>query len=78
MLSDDLDEEENSTDTALILKRTKLRFNGKSCIVLNFQDITAFDRLKLEEERRKRMSTLYSSVHHEMIGPLKNNVILID
>ena len=36
MLSDEPDEDLNSSDTALILKRTKLRFNGKRCIVLNF------------------------------------------
>ena len=32
----------------------------------------------MEQERRKYMSTLYSIVHHEMIGPLNNNVALAD
>ena len=30
-------------------------------------------KLKHEEEKTKLMTTLYSSVHHEMIGPLKCN-----
>ena len=77
-LPDELNEDENSTQTALVLKRTRLLFNGKRCVALNFQDITAFQRLKKEEENKTLMQTLYSSVHHEMIGPLKNNVILIE
>ena len=61
-------------DLTLIVKRTRLRFNDKECIVINFQDITLYKRLKYEEDKGKLMSTLYSSVHHEMIGPLKNSV----
>ena len=74
MLSEDNDDQ-NSTnrDKTLIVKRTNLIFNDKECVVVDFQDISAFKRLKLEEEKTKLMSTLYSSVHHEMIGPLKSN-----
>ena len=61
-------------DITLVLKRTKLIFNDKECVVLNFQDVSLWKRLKQEEQKGKLMSTLYSSVHHEMLGPLKNNV----
>ena len=56
-----------------LVKRTMLTFNNNECVVLNFQDISAIKRLEREEEKTKLMSTLYSCVHHEMIGPLKSN-----
>ena len=31
-------------------------------------------RLKHEEEKTRLMTLLYSSVHHEIIGPLENNI----
>ena len=77
-LPDEPNYDENSMETALVLRRTRLQFKGKKCIVLNFQDITHFYRQKMEQDRREYMSTIYSIVHHEMIGPLKNNVILAD
>ncbi len=69
--------ESNSIDTdlTLIIKRTKLIYNDKKCLVINFQDITTFKKLKNEEEKTRLMTTLYSSVHHEIIGPLENNVL---
>ena len=36
-------------DKTLVLKRTKLIFNGKECVVLNFQDVSLWKRLKQEE-----------------------------
>ena len=35
-----LDDGQNQLDKTLIVKRTKLTFNDKECIVLNFQDIS--------------------------------------
>ena len=61
-------------DLSLIVKRTKLIFNDKECIVFNFQDISAIKKLKREEEKTRLMTLLYSSVHHEIIGPLENNI----
>ena len=55
------------------MTRTKLSFNDKDCVVLSFQDITDIKRLKSEKGKNKLMTALYSSVHHEMIGPLKSN-----
>ena len=77
MLDDDLGDKEGPDsikhDQTMIVKRTNLLFNNKECVVLNFEDISAVKRLKLEEEKTRVMSALYSSVHHEMIGPLKSN-----
>ena len=33
-------------DRTLVVKRANLQFNGKSCVVLSFEDITAVKRLK--------------------------------
>ena len=57
-----------------MLKRTTLIFNDKECVLLNFQDLTAFKNLQTAQKKEKLLTTLYSSVHHEMMGPLKNNV----
>ena len=72
MLKDNIDlERDESHDLTLIVRRAKLRFNDSDCVVLNFQDITTQRKLKHQEEKGRLMSTLYSSVHHEMLGPLK-------
>ena len=59
-------------DQSLIVKRSKLIFNDRECTVFNFQDISAFKKLKYEEEKSRLMSLLCSSVHHEMLGPLSS------
>ena len=74
MLHEECPQNNINKDITLVLKRTKLIFNDKECVVLNFQDVSLWKRLKQEEQKGKLMSTLYSSVHHEMLGPLKNNV----
>ena len=38
-----------SLDKTLLVKRTKLMFNDKECIVLTFQDISTIKKLKHEE-----------------------------
>ena len=40
--------------------------------MLSFEDISPIKKLKKEEQKGRLMSTLYSMVHHEMIGPLKS------
>ena len=42
--------------------------------MINFTDVTAFKRLKQEEETNRLLKTLNTSVHHEMLAPLKANV----
>ena len=49
-------------------------FTGTECQVINFTDITAYKRLKLEEEKTNMLEMLNTTVHHEMIAPLKANV----
>ena len=71
--SDDKEDNESPlNDRTLIVKRANLQFNDKSCVVLSFEDISAVKKLKLEEEKSRLMSSLYSMVHHEMLGPLKS------
>ena len=72
-LKGSIDRDDTYDDRTLIVTRTKLSFNDRDCAVLSFQDITDIKRLKSEEGKNKLMSALYSSVHHEMIGPLKIN-----
>ena len=52
----------------------KMIFNEKECSLINFTDITSYKRLKQEEETNYLLRTLNSSVHHEMLTPLKANV----
>ena len=42
--------------------------------MINFSDITAYKRLEQEEEMNRLLKTLNTSVHHEMLTPLKANV----
>ena len=56
------------------MKRMDMTFNDKDCQVLNFTDITTYKRLKHEEETNRLLKTLNTSVHHEMLAPLKANL----
>ena len=49
-------------------------FNDEECVVISFTDISTYERLKHEEEVNNLLKTLYASVHHEMLVPLKVNV----
>ena len=59
---------------SLIVQRMDLAFNDTDCQVINFTDITTYEKLKREEETSRLLKTLNASVHHEMLGPLKVNV----
>ena len=65
---------DHESSRTIKLKRFDLVINEKECLVLNLTDITAYQRLKNEREKSSLLSTLNTSVHHEMIGPLKINV----
>ena len=71
-IDDKEDHESPQADKTLIVKRANLQFNDKSCVVLSFEDISSVKKLKMEEEKSRLMTTLYSMVHHEMLGPLKS------
>ena len=65
---------DHESSRTIIVKRFDLTINEKLCLVLNLTDITAYQRLKNEKEKSSLLSTLNTSVHHELIGPLKINV----
>ena len=41
---------------------------------MNFIDVTAFIKLKQEKESNELLKQLNTTVHHEMLAPLKANV----
>ena len=57
-----------------MVKRMDILFDGKECQLLNFSDITTYKLLKKEEEKSRLLSMLNTSVHHEMLGPLRANL----
>ena len=73
-----LDELGEKQDKTIVIRRMKLSFNESECQVINFTDITAQKTLIHEQGKSKMLSMLNTSVHHEMLGPLKTNVILAD
>ena len=66
--------DDNSASRTIIVKRMKLTLNDKECQVLNFIDITSYQRLKDQEEKSKQLSSLNSQVSNQIIGPLHVNV----
>ena len=60
-------------DRYLVVKRTSLSFNKRSCQVLSISDLTSFQQLKEQEESNRFLIALNTTVHHEMIAPLKAN-----
>ena len=61
------------SDKYLVVKRTSLSFNKKNCQVLSISDLTTFQQLKEKEEKHRLLIALNTTVHHEMIAPLKAN-----
>ena len=61
-------------ERTFIVKRMDITFNEKECQLLNFTDITSYKRLKKQEEINRLLKTLNTSVHHEMLAPLKANM----
>ena len=41
---------------------------------MNFIDVTAFIKLKQEKESNELLKQLNTTVHHEMLAPLRANV----
>ena len=70
------DDSENAK--TIIVKRIQLQFDETESTVINFTDITAYIRLKQEEEVNNLLKTLNASVHHEMVVPLKVNIEMAD
>ena len=67
-------EENEQKDFTLIVKRTYLTLYDQDCTVLNFTDISANKYLKQEEEKNRQITAHTTSIHHEMLVPLRNNI----
>ena len=58
----------------IIVKKIDFIFNDQSCKVINFTDISTYNRLQKQEEINRLLRALNMSVHHEMLAPLKANM----
>ena len=65
---------QEGSETALIIKRSSLLIDEKESTVINFSDISAYRKLKKQEQITMLLKTLNATVHHEMLAPLKANI----
>lgn len=72
--SEEPEEVSQENDKTLIVKRMHITFNDRKCLVLNFMNITSEKQLKVEREKSRQLTMLSTTVHHEMLGPLRCNV----
>ena len=49
-------------------------FEDKECQIINITDLTAYTKLKKEEDTNRLLKTLNTSVHHEMVTPVKTMI----
>ena len=68
------DSEQTKEDRTVILKRNDLIIDEKECQVVNFIDISTYKKLKQEKVNNELLRTLNTTVHHEMLAPLRANV----
>ena len=78
MITTEKDDKQNLrvSDRQILVKRLKIIYNDSECSALQFTDITANQNLRKEKERSKMLEMLNATVHHEMLSPLKSNVLL--
>ena len=78
MITTEKDDKQNLqiSDRQILVKRLKIIYNDSECSALQFTDITANQNLRKEKERSRMLEMLNATVHHEMLSPLKSNVIL--
>ena len=67
-------DEEGTEPKTLIVNRSTLIINEKESTVMSFSDITAYKRLKKQEEISNLLRAINMTVHHEMLAPLKANI----
>ena len=67
-------DERGEGSKTIIIKRSELLIDDKESTVINFTDITTYRRLKKQEETNSLLRTLNTTVHHEMLAPLKANI----
>ena len=69
-----MNDERGEGSKTIIIKRSELLIDDKESTVINFTDITTYRRLKKQEETNSLLRTLNTTVHHEMLAPLKANI----
>ena len=67
IMSKDGDTEERN----LVVRRMDINFSKKECQILNLTDVTSIMTLEREKEKYRMIKLLNTSVHHEMIAPLR-------
>ena len=66
--------DEYNEEKVIIVKRMDLLLNDEECQVINFIDVSAYQRLEDQQKKTNLLSTLNSYIHNEIIGPLHLNV----
>ena len=78
MLSSVISEEETeesidfSKDFHLIINRTKIDFNKKSCRLVTFKDVSVHHRLKHQEEKGELLTAMTTHIFDKVIDPLNS------
>ena len=49
-------------------------FDDQECQIINITDLSAFVKLKKQEDTTNFLKTLNASVHHEMVTPIKTTI----
>ena len=63
--------DDNEEAKVFIMKSINMVYNSIDCRVLNFQDMTSYFNLQRQQEKYRLIKMLNTSIHHEMIAPLK-------
>ena len=71
MLGQSLGTQSNLEDRSFIVTRVELNFNYKRAQLICFTDITAYQLIEQKEEEKRILLALNTTVHHEMLAPLK-------
>ena len=62
---------DSEKENTIAVRRMNITFSKKKCQVLNFTDVTSSIMMEREKQKYETMKSLNTSVHHEMIGPLR-------
>ena len=57
-------------DFHLIVNRTRIDFNNKSCRLVTFKDVSVHQRLKHQEEKDELLKVMTSHIRDKVIDPL--------
>ena len=65
---------ELSSQKTLLVKKMDFTFNDQESQIISITDLSAYIKLKKEEDTVHFLSALNASVHHEMITPIKTTI----